>query len=96
MGKEAETKRLTWAQEQAADHQKKMQYAKADAELAAQKIKAEQQQLQQKIYQELLPKAQKALEAVIKEEGITIPSKEEAIAELREMIAFHNIDMTEN
>tara|TARA_B100000780_G_scaffold190949_1_gene134462 strand:- start:59 stop:307 length:249 start_codon:yes stop_codon:yes gene_type:complete len=31
-----------------------------------------------------------------KEEGITIPSKEEAIAELREMIAFHNIDMTEN
>jgi outer membrane protein len=79
LAKEAESKRLTWSQEQAADHQKKMEYAKADAELAGRKIKAEQQQLQQKIYQELLPKAQEALETVIKEEGITILLKAESL-----------------
>ena len=56
-----------------------MEYAKADAELAGRKIKAEQQQLQQKIYQELLPKAQEALETVIKEEGITILLKAESL-----------------
>ena len=33
----------------------------------------------QKIYQELLPKAQEALEAVIKEEGITILLKAESL-----------------
>ena len=51
--KEAETKRLTWSQEQAQSHQKKMEYVKADAELARQKIQAEQKQLEQQIMQEL-------------------------------------------
>ena len=49
MAKEAETKRLTWSTEEAAEHQKKMSYAKADYDLAVQKIQGEQQQLQQKI-----------------------------------------------
>ena len=44
LAKEAETKRLTWSQEQAAEHQKKMEYAKADAELAGRKIQGEQKQ----------------------------------------------------
>ena len=72
MAKEAETKRLTWSQEQAVGHQKKMEYAKADAELASRKIQAEQKQLQQQIMQELGPKAQEALQEVVKEEGVTI------------------------
>jgi len=55
MAKEAETKRLTWSTEEAAEHQKKMSYTKADYDLAVQKIQGEQQQLQQKIMQELTP-----------------------------------------
>ena len=47
MAKEAETKRLTWSTEEAAEHQKKMSYTKADYDLAVQKIQGEQQQLQQ-------------------------------------------------
>ncbi len=79
LAKEAETKRLTWSQEQAVGHQKKMEYAKADAELAGRKIQAEQQQLQQQIMQELGPKAQEALQEVVKEEGITILLRADAV-----------------
>lgn len=72
MAKESESKRLTWSQEEVAEHQKKMGYAKADAELAVQKIKAEQQQLQQSIIQQLGPIAQMALQELVKEESITL------------------------
>ena len=41
MAKEAETKRLTWSTEEAAEHQKKMSYAKADYDLAVQKIQGD-------------------------------------------------------
>ena len=47
MSKEAEAKRLTWSAEQAGSHQKRMSYAKADYDLAVQKIQGEQKQLQQ-------------------------------------------------
>jgi len=79
LAKEAETKRLTWSQEQAAEHQKKMGYAKADAELAGRKIQGEQKQLQQRIMQQLGPKAQEALQEVIKEEGVTILLRAESV-----------------
>ena len=79
LAKEAETKRLTWSQEQAVEHQKKMEYAKADAELAGRKIQGEQKQLQQRIMQQLGPKAQEALQEVIKEEGVTILLRAESV-----------------
>jgi|TARA_B110000967_G_scaffold134160_1_gene136999 outer membrane protein len=79
LAKEAESKRMTWSQEQAVAHQKKMEYAKADAELAGRKIQSEQQQLQQKIMQEIGPKAQEALQEVVKEEGISILLKVDAV-----------------
>ena len=78
LAKEAESKRMTWSQEQALAHQKKMEYAKADAELAGRKIQAEQQQLQQKIMQEVGPTAQAALQEVVAEEGVTILLKRES------------------
>ena len=56
-----------------------MEYAKADAELAGRKIQAEQKQLQQQIMQELGPKAQEALQEVVKEEGITILLRSDAV-----------------
>ena len=79
LAKEAESKRLTWSQEQAAEPQKKMEYAKADAELAGRKIQGEQKQLQQRIMQQLGPKAQEALQEVIKEEGVTILLRAESV-----------------
>jgi outer membrane protein len=79
MAKEAESKRLTWSQEEAAQHQKKMGYAKADADLAIQKIKAEQQQLEQRIVQQLAPLAQLALQEIIKEESITLLLRAESV-----------------
>jgi outer membrane protein len=79
LAKEAEKKRMTWSQEEAAEHQKKMEYAKADAELAGRKIQAEQQQLQQRIMQELGPKAQEALQEVVTETGVTILLRADAV-----------------
>ena len=79
MAKEAETKRLTWSTEEAAEHQKKMSYAKADYDLAVQKIQGEQQQLQQKIMQELTPQFQEALSEVAKGEGITLLLRRESV-----------------
>ena len=79
MAKEAETKRLTWSPEEAAEHQKKMSYTKADYDLAVQKIQGEQQQLQQKIMQELTPQFQEALSEVAKGEGITLLLRRESV-----------------
>ena len=79
LAKEAESKRMTWSQEQALEHQKKMEYAKADAELAGRKIQSEQQQLQQKIMQEIGPMAQQALQEVVQEEGVTILLKIDSV-----------------
>ena len=79
MVKEAETKRLTWSTEEAAEHQKKMSYTKADYDLAVQKIQGEQQQLQQKIMQELTPQFQEALNEVAKSEGITLLIRRESV-----------------
>ena len=79
MAKEAETKRLTWSMEEAAEHQKKMSYTKAYYDLAVQKIQGEQQQLQQKIMQELTPQFQEALSEVAKGEGITLLLRRESV-----------------
>ena len=56
-----------------------MEYATADAELEGRKIQGEQKQLQQRIMQQLGPKAQEALQEVIKEEGITILIRAESV-----------------
>ena len=79
MAKEAETKRLTWSQEELAEHQKKMSYVKADAELAIQKINAEQKQLEQRILQDLAPLVEQALQEIVKEEGISILLRAESV-----------------
>ena len=79
MSKEVEAKRLTWSAEQAESHQKKMSYAKADYDLAVQKIQGEQKQLQQKILQDLSPTFQQALTEVIQEEGITLLLRAESV-----------------
>ena len=91
MAKEADTKRLTWSKEEAAEHQKKMGYAKADAELAVQKIKAEQQQLQQSILQQLGPLAQQAIQEIVQEQEISVLLRAETV-----LIADQGLYITAN
>lgn len=79
LAKEAESKRMTWSQEQGAEHQKKMEYAKADAELAYRKIQSESQQLQQSVMQELGPRAKEALQEVVKERSVTVLLKADSV-----------------
>jgi outer membrane protein len=79
MAKEAETKRLTWSPEELAEHQKKMSYVKADAELAIQKISSEQKQLEQRVLQDLAPLVEQALQEIVKEEGITVLLRAESV-----------------
>ena len=79
MVEEAETKRLTWSQEELAEHQKKMGYAKADAELAIQKITTEQKQLEQRVLQNLAPLVEQALQEIVKEEGISVLLRAESV-----------------
>ena len=79
MAKEAETKRLTWSPEELAEHQKKMSYVKADAELAIQKITSEQKQLEQRVLQDLAPLVEQALQEIVKEEGITVLLRAESV-----------------
>ena len=79
MAQEAETKRLTWSAEELAEHQKKMSYVKADAELAIQKISAEQKQLEQRILQNLAPLVEQSIQEIVKEQGITLLLRAESV-----------------
>ena len=79
MAQEAKTQRLTWSAEQLAEHQKKMSYVKADAELAIQKISAEQKQLEQRILQNLAPLVEQSIQEIVKEQGITLLLRAESV-----------------
>ena len=77
--KEAESKRLTWSETEAGEFQKKMEYLRADIELTARKLEAEVRALQNSIVKELQPKAQEALQELIKQEGVTVLLRSEAV-----------------
>jgi outer membrane protein len=79
MAKEAETERLDWSSEKLAEHQKKMSYVKADAELAIQKLTSEQKQLEQSILQKLAPLVEEAINEIVNEEGISILLRAESV-----------------
>ncbi|AFU98261.1 putative outer membrane protein OmpH [Simiduia agarivorans SA1 = DSM 21679] len=70
MAKDAEKNGVTWNPEQTAEHRKKMEYARADLELVAKKLQAEQKATAQRVLEELGPKAQAALKDVIAADGI--------------------------
>lgn len=66
----AEKDGMTWSAEQQSEHRKKVEYLRADYELAGKKLQAEQQAVMQRIMQELGPKARAALEQLITAEKI--------------------------
>jgi len=77
--KEAESKRLTWSESEAADYQKRMEYLRADIELTARKLESEVRSLQNSIINELQPKAQEALQELVEQEGVTVLLRSEAV-----------------
>ena len=68
----AEKDGLTWSQEQPAEHRKKVEYLRADYELAGKKLQAEQQAVMQNVMQILGPKTRTVLEQLIAAEKIDL------------------------
>lgn len=69
---EQNSKGMTWSTDQQAEHRKKVEYIRADLELAQKKLQAEQNAAVRVLMQELQSKTEKALEDVIKSEGISV------------------------
>ena len=70
LAKDAEKNGMTWSQDQQQAQRKKMEYKRADLELAAKKLQAEKNAAVQRIMQELAPKAKTVLNQLITAEGI--------------------------
>lgn len=66
----AEKDSMTWSEEKMAEHRKKVEYLRADYELAQKKMQSEQQQVLAKVQQQLSPKIPALLEQLIKDEKI--------------------------
>lgn len=66
------SKGMTWNADQQAEHRKKVEYIRADLELAQKKLQAEQNGAVRGLMQELQAKTEKALEEVIKSEGVDV------------------------
>ncbi|GLS28000.1 OmpH family outer membrane protein [Marinibactrum halimedae] len=70
--KKQESKGMTWDANTLAEHRKTVEYKRADLELAVKKLQAEQNAAVRGLLQEYQGKAKKALDEVIKAEGISI------------------------
>lgn len=77
--KDAESKRMTWSDDQKGEFQKKMEYLRADIELTARKLESEVRGLQNSIVKELQPKAIEALNELVTQEGVTVLLRAEAV-----------------
>lgn len=61
---------MTWSAEEQAEHRKKVEYLRADYELAGKKLQAERQAVMQRVMQELMPKTRTVLEQLIAADNI--------------------------
>lgn len=68
--KEAQSKGMTWSDDQKADFRKKMDYKGADLKLAVEKLKADKSSVMKQVMQALVPKAQEALKEIVSSENI--------------------------
>jgi len=72
LNKDAQTNKLTWSAEQIEEFRKKVDYKRADLELASKKLKSEQNAVLQKVMQEMAPKARIAINEIATAEGISL------------------------
>lgn len=77
--KDAESKSMTWSEDQKAEFQKKMEYLRAEIELTARKLETEVRDLQNSIVKELQPKALEALQELVTQEGIDVLIRADAV-----------------
>jgi outer membrane protein len=77
--KDAESKSMTWSSDQKAEFKKTMEYLRADLQLTGQKLDSEIKSLQNGIVQELQPKAQEALQELVKAEKIDLLLRADAV-----------------
>lgn len=66
----AEKDGMTWSAEQQAEHRKKVEYLRADYELAGKKFQAEQQAVVQQVIQQLGPKTRTVLDQLVASDNI--------------------------
>ena len=66
----AEKDGMTWSAEEQAEHRKKVEYLRADYELAGKKLQAERQAVMQRVMQDLTPKTRTVLEQLIAADNI--------------------------
>lgn len=69
MQKKANDKGMTWSDEKKLEHNKQAEYKQADLKLVRQKLQKEQTIVVQKVTREMIGKAQKAAQEVIKAGG---------------------------
>lgn len=72
MAKEQETKGMTWSQEQAQEHRKKMEYVQADLQLAVKKLQAENSSVLGRLMQESQENLRNILVKLVQTEGIDV------------------------
>lgn len=72
ISEDANTNGSTWSEEKKAEARKKMEYKKADLQLAGKKLQAEEQAALQKVMKDMGPKVDSALKQIISAEGITL------------------------
>lgn len=79
LNKEKSTKGITWSQEEHLAHKKKHDSAHADWQHVAKKIQNEQALLVQTIIEEMSPKMESALTAIIQSEDVDMVLKKPAV-----------------
>ena len=70
--KEAETKGMTWSNEQRAEHANKMKYKSADYQLAAKKIESQRNNIANVIKQQFATAIKEVVDKIIEDEGISL------------------------
>ncbi|MEW5249724.1 OmpH family outer membrane protein [Microbulbifer sp. 2201CG32-9] len=63
---------MTWSDEQKAEYQRKVNFKRSDFDTVAKKLRALEGQVGQEIQREMAPKAQAALNAIIKEQMLDL------------------------
>lgn len=70
--KDAQVNSMTWTPQQKADFTKKVEYKRADLKLVVEKLNAERNEVLNRVMPDMLPKAEAALEALVKSGGIDV------------------------
>lgn len=77
--KDADANGLSWSDEQKVKYKNDLDYLAADVDLIKRKVQKEKQVIQQKILEEVRPTAVEQLDALVKEEGVEILLRSEAV-----------------